>query len=122
MFIRPCVQHSLLYIYTFIYTIAMASKYLNVILLLCSLMIFCQGTPIISPRRLFCCVEYQIQPIPIKSIKGYRMQSSREMCHIDAVIFTTMNNREVCGNKNDEWVRKALDQSSKKNKKMSGSN
>uniref|UniRef100_A0AAY5L5M0 Chemokine interleukin-8-like domain-containing protein n=1 Tax=Esox lucius TaxID=8010 RepID=A0AAY5L5M0_ESOLU len=88
----------------------MAPRYLNVILLLCSLVtMFCQGTREIYPRKLYCCVEYQQQPIPIQNIKGYKMQSSTEVCHIDAIIFYTIKNYKVCANIKDNWVKQALD-------------
>ncbi|NP_001290641.1 chemokine (C-C motif) ligand 20 precursor [Esox lucius] len=101
----------------------MAPRYLNVILLLCSLVtMFCQGTREIYPRKLYCCVEYQQQPIPIQNIKGYKMQSSTEVCHIDAIIFYTIKNYKVCANIKDNWVKQALDHLSKKLKKLSSEN
>ncbi|XP_038819156.1 C-C motif chemokine 20-like [Salvelinus namaycush] len=101
----------------------MAPTYLETILLLCCLVtMFSSTSAAYGPRRLYCCVEYQEKPVPYQQIKGYQLQSSTEVCNIDAIIFYTVKNKKVCATVKDEWVRKALALLSSKLKKMSSSN
>uniref|UniRef100_A0AAZ3QRF6 Chemokine interleukin-8-like domain-containing protein n=1 Tax=Oncorhynchus tshawytscha TaxID=74940 RepID=A0AAZ3QRF6_ONCTS len=87
----------------------MAPTYLETILLLCCVgIMFSSTSAAYGPRRLYCCVEYQEKPIPNQQIKGYKLQSSKEVCNIDAIIFYTLKNKKVCATVKDEWVRKAL--------------
>ncbi|KAL0966374.1 hypothetical protein UPYG_G00294510 [Umbra pygmaea] len=101
----------------------MAQRNSRMILLLFSLAtMFCLVTSdTYGPKRLSCCVEYQKQPIPFNNIKGYKLQSSLEMCHMDAIIFYTIRNIKVCATIKDAWVQKALGFLSEKLKKMTNS-
>uniref|UniRef100_A0A4W5P7F4 Chemokine interleukin-8-like domain-containing protein n=1 Tax=Hucho hucho TaxID=62062 RepID=A0A4W5P7F4_9TELE len=101
----------------------MPPRYLETILLLCCVVtMFSSTSAAYSPRRLYCCVEYQEKPVPYQWIKGYKLQSSKEVCNIDAVIFYILKNRKVCATVKDEWVRKALARISSELKNMSSSN
>ncbi|KAI4809220.1 hypothetical protein KUCAC02_018126 [Chaenocephalus aceratus] len=53
------------------------------------------------------------------SYKGYREQTTKENCNIEAIIFYTVRKNEVCATQKDEWVRKTLELLSSKLKKMS---
>ncbi|XP_024921817.1 C-C motif chemokine 20-like [Cynoglossus semilaevis] len=66
-----------------------------------------------------CCTRYNRKPVPFQVIKGYREQSAKENCHIEAIILYTVRNKEVCVTKRDEWVRNTLELLSTKLKKMS---
>ncbi|XP_068557515.1 C-C motif chemokine 20-like [Cebidichthys violaceus] len=66
-----------------------------------------------------CCTSYNRRPVPFQRIKGYREQTSRESCHIEAIIFYTVKKKEICATRRDEWVRKILELLSSKLKKIS---
>ncbi|KAM4694717.1 C-C motif chemokine 20-like [Discoglossus pictus] len=54
-----------------------------------------------------CCYNYSKKELPLKVIRGFKMQKSYEICDIDAVIFITRKFR-VCANPKDQWVIKAV--------------
>ncbi|XP_056149864.1 C-C motif chemokine 20-like [Lampris incognitus] len=66
-----------------------------------------------------CCTSYTRTPVAFHLIKGFKEQSYREICRIDAIIFYTRRNKKVCASSKDEWVRRALARLSSKLKKMS---
>ncbi|XP_033993945.1 C-C motif chemokine 19-like [Trematomus bernacchii] len=66
-----------------------------------------------------CCTRYNRKPVPFQRIKGYREQTAKENCNIEAIIFYTVMKNEVCATQKDEWVRKTLKLLSSKLKKMS---
>ncbi|XP_042353367.1 C-C motif chemokine 17-like [Plectropomus leopardus] len=66
-----------------------------------------------------CCTRYNRKPVPFQRIKGYREQTTKENCHIDAIIFYTIKRNEICATRKDEWVRKTLELLSSKLRKMS---
>ncbi|XP_037537272.1 C-C motif chemokine 20 [Nematolebias whitei] len=66
-----------------------------------------------------CCTRYNKKPVPFARIKGYREQTTEENCRIDAIIFYTINNYEVCATRQDEWVKNVLFLLSSKLKNMS---
>ncbi|TSO57302.1 C-C motif chemokine 20 [Bagarius yarrelli] len=70
----------------------------------------CQKTDAYGPLNHACCIKYTRTPLDFKVIKGYAVQSSREVCRIDAIIFLTKSNKKVCASAEDEWVQKVLDQ------------
>ncbi|XP_059418744.1 C-C motif chemokine 20-like [Carassius carassius] len=61
-----------------------------------------------GPLNYACCVKYTRNPLPLRVIKGFIEQSSREVCRIDAIIFFTKNKKKVCASVEDQWVRAAL--------------
>nr|XP_020471657.1 C-C motif chemokine 20-like [Monopterus albus] len=66
-----------------------------------------------------CCTSYNRKPVPFQVIKGYREQTTRENCRMEAIIFYTAKKNEICATRRDEWVRKTLELLSSKLKKMS---
>ncbi|XP_047446020.1 C-C motif chemokine 20-like [Mugil cephalus] len=66
-----------------------------------------------------CCTTYTRKPVPFNRVRGFREQSIRENCNIDAIIFYTVKNKEVCATRKDEWVKTLLKLLSSKLKKMS---
>ncbi|XP_008431837.1 C-C motif chemokine 20 [Poecilia reticulata] len=79
---------------------------------------------ILSPAAGFrtskpCCTRYSMRPVPSENIRGYREQVNVEHCRINAIIFYTTNNQEICTSPNDDWVKEALSSLSSKLKTMS---
>ncbi|XP_032387783.1 C-C motif chemokine 26 [Etheostoma spectabile] len=66
-----------------------------------------------------CCTRYNRKPVPFQRIKGFREQTTKENCHIEAIIFYTVKKHEICATRRDEWVRKTLELLSSKLRKMS---
>lgn len=67
-----------------------------------------------------CCIAHFKTPIPVAVFKRFTIQSSGEMCEIDAIIFSTFKGRKVCTDPKDAWVKRAmrfLRKKKKKNKK-----
>ncbi|XP_028283988.1 C-C motif chemokine 20-like [Parambassis ranga] len=90
------------------------------ILLFIILGILCQVPAALSSHvSRSCCTMYYRKPLPFHRIKGYREQTMEGHCNIEAIIFYTIKNKEVCVTRNDKWVRKALELLSSKLKKMS---
>ncbi|KAA8587234.1 hypothetical protein FQN60_016096, partial [Etheostoma spectabile] len=56
-----------------------------------------------------CCTRYNRKPVPFQRIKGFREQTTKENCHIEAIIFYTVKKHEICATRRDEWVRKTLE-------------
>ncbi|XP_005721173.1 C-C motif chemokine 20-like [Pundamilia nyererei] len=69
--------------------------------------------------RTSCCTSYSKTPVSFNRIKGYREQRNWENCRIEAIIFYTVANRQMCANPKAEWVKKLLEQLSAKLKNMS---
>ncbi|XP_053186679.1 C-C motif chemokine 20a.3 [Scomber japonicus] len=51
-----------------------------------------------------CCRRYMKGRLPFKVIRGYSVQSLRENCPINAIIFHTKNGGKVCTNPALSWV------------------
>ncbi|XP_035026592.1 C-C motif chemokine 20-like [Hippoglossus stenolepis] len=69
-----------------------------------------------------CCTRYNRKPVPFQRIKGYREQTIRENCNMEAIIFYTIKKNEICVTRRDAWVKKTLELLSSKLKKMSKPN
>ncbi|XP_015241531.1 PREDICTED: C-C motif chemokine 20-like [Cyprinodon variegatus] len=54
-----------------------------------------------------CCKRYDDIVVNIRHIRGYKGQSKQGDC-INAIIFHTTSNHEVCANPEDEWVKDNL--------------
>ncbi|KAF6727604.1 C-C motif chemokine 2 [Oryzias melastigma] len=88
-------------------------------LLLCFLLGMLSPAPADSARsNLACCTSYNKMQLPFQRIRGYREQNSN-YCRIEAIIFYTIYNRQVCGNPKEKWVKHYLDLLSIKLKNMS---
>ncbi|KAI2667861.1 C-C motif chemokine 20 [Labeo rohita] len=59
-----------------------------------------------SPMR--CCSKYSPKPFPVFRLKDYTLQDATKTCNIEAVIFTTVKNIQICANPGDQWVQKAI--------------
>uniref|UniRef100_A0A3Q0SB19 Chemokine interleukin-8-like domain-containing protein n=1 Tax=Amphilophus citrinellus TaxID=61819 RepID=A0A3Q0SB19_AMPCI len=91
-------------------------------LLLCFILGILSPAPAACARSsTACCTSYSRRPVPFNRIKGYREQSLKENCRIEAIIFYTVANKQVCATRKDEWVRKTLELLSSKLKKLSKS-
>ncbi|XP_016396771.1 monocyte chemotactic protein 1B-like [Sinocyclocheilus rhinocerous] len=59
-----------------------------------------------SPVR--CCTKYSSLPFPVLRLKDFTRQDATMTCNIEAVIFTTVKNRQICANPDDLWVQNAI--------------
>uniref|UniRef100_A0A671P7J8 Chemokine interleukin-8-like domain-containing protein n=1 Tax=Sinocyclocheilus anshuiensis TaxID=1608454 RepID=A0A671P7J8_9TELE len=55
-----------------------------------------------------CCTKYSSQPFPVLRLKDFTRQDATMTCNIEAVIFTTVKNRQICANPDDLWVQNAI--------------
>ncbi|XP_029308544.1 C-C motif chemokine 20a.3 [Cottoperca gobio] len=61
-----------------------------------------------SPVYHGCCRHYMTGRIPFSKIKGYSVQTVKEMCPINAIIFHT-NKGKSCTNPALNWVMEYVD-------------
>uniref|UniRef100_A0A673N1D4 Chemokine interleukin-8-like domain-containing protein n=1 Tax=Sinocyclocheilus rhinocerous TaxID=307959 RepID=A0A673N1D4_9TELE len=57
---------------------------------------------------LRCCTKYSSLPFPVLRLKDFTRQDATMTCNIEAVIFTTVKNRQICANPDDLWVQNAI--------------
>uniref|UniRef100_A0A673KP44 Chemokine interleukin-8-like domain-containing protein n=1 Tax=Sinocyclocheilus rhinocerous TaxID=307959 RepID=A0A673KP44_9TELE len=50
-----------------------------------------------------CCTKYSSQPFPVLRLKDFTWQDATMTCNIEAVIFTSVKNRQICANPDDLW-------------------
>ncbi|XP_016147390.1 monocyte chemotactic protein 1B-like [Sinocyclocheilus grahami] len=72
------------------------------LLLLCVWVSLSQSSPV------RCCTKYSSQPFPVLRLKDFTRQDATMTCNIEAVIFTTVKNRQICANPDDLWVQNAV--------------
>ncbi|XP_059357348.1 monocyte chemotactic protein 1B [Carassius carassius] len=72
------------------------------LLLLCVWVSLSQSSPV------RCCTKYSSQPFPVLRLKDFTRQDATMTCNLEAVIFTTVKNRQVCANPDDLWVKNAM--------------
>ncbi|XP_061587061.1 C-C motif chemokine 7-like [Cololabis saira] len=98
----------------------MASRSITVATALLSLMLgILSPAPVDSSEG--CCTSFTRKRVPFPRIMGYKEQTTNEHCNLDAIIFITINDNEVCATKEDKWVRITLKLLSSKLMNMSGS-
>ncbi|CAG5896848.1 C-C motif chemokine 20-like [Menidia menidia] len=68
-----------------------------------------------------CCTSYSRNPVPFRNIVGYKEQTIKENCRMEAIIFYTIKGNAICADEKDEWVKKTLKFLSIKLKRMSKS-
>ncbi|MGH0131205.1 UNVERIFIED_CONTAM: hypothetical protein FKN15_002998 [Acipenser sinensis] len=51
-----------------------------------------------------CCYSYSIKPLHCSRIRGYTIQTTKDACNIDAIVFHSVGNRNICANPLDKWV------------------
>ncbi|XP_051989223.1 C-C motif chemokine 12-like [Xyrauchen texanus] len=74
----------------------------TLLLLLCVWVTVSQSSPV------RCCTKYSSHQLPFLRLKDFTLQDATMLCNIDAVIFTTVKNRQICANPDDSWVKKAI--------------
>ncbi|XP_069474105.1 C-C motif chemokine 20 [Ambystoma mexicanum] len=72
-----------------------------------------------SSGYLDCCYTYTKKLLRMKDISNFTMQRSSGVCDMDAIIFHTKENFNVCANPEDPWVKSIL-KAFGKNKKSKG--
>ncbi|KAA0718692.1 C-C motif chemokine 4 [Triplophysa tibetana] len=71
----------------------------TVILLVLALSAFCTDASALS-----CCRKYTQTRIHMSLIRGFSIQSNKEHCHLDAVIFHIYGGRNICTDPSKPWV------------------
>ncbi|XP_028648208.1 C-C motif chemokine 20-like [Erpetoichthys calabaricus] len=51
-----------------------------------------------------CCVSYTRKQMKCHAMKGYSIQTSRDLCNIDAIIFYTKWGKQICADPSQQWV------------------
>ncbi|XP_029930747.1 C-C motif chemokine 20a.3 [Myripristis murdjan] len=74
-------------------------------LMLLTIGLFASHTSAVSE----CCRSYTRGIIPCNAIKGYSVQTVKELCHINAIIFYTKKGRAACTNPALGWVMTCVD-------------
>ncbi|XP_069069627.1 C-C motif chemokine 20-like isoform X2 [Pleurodeles waltl] len=69
---------------------------------------------------LDCCTSYSKKPLRLKVVSNFTIQSSSDVCDMDAVIFHTKKRFNVCANPEEPWVKGIVKALSKGNKKSKG--
>ncbi|KAJ8011593.1 hypothetical protein DPEC_G00059860 [Dallia pectoralis] len=76
-----------------------------------------------SEAQKGCCTRYSIGRMPIDRIRGYSIQTIKNHCNIDAIIFHTIQQRKVCVDPAKDWVmvyiRNLRENAERLHKKMS---
>uniref|UniRef100_A0AAV2JWD1 Chemokine interleukin-8-like domain-containing protein n=1 Tax=Knipowitschia caucasica TaxID=637954 RepID=A0AAV2JWD1_KNICA len=67
---------------------------------------------------LYCCTRFTRSPVPFHRIRGYKRQSALENCNLDAIIFHTVRNVQICASESDAWVQRVLERLRKKMAKV----
>ncbi|KAI7809407.1 chemokine C-C motif ligand 20-like precursor [Triplophysa rosa] len=70
-----------------------------IMLLVLALSAFCTDASTLS-----CCRKYTQTRIPMPLIRGFSIQSNKENCHLDAVIFHAHGGRNICTDPSKAWV------------------
>ncbi|XP_026527273.1 C-C motif chemokine 5-like [Notechis scutatus] len=50
-----------------------------------------------------CCFDYVKKPIPQRNVRSFERTSAR--CSMEAVVFITNRNRQMCADPNAQWVQ-----------------
>ncbi|KAL2091893.1 hypothetical protein ACEWY4_011691 [Coilia grayii] len=74
--------------------------------LLLSLCYFARG----GEQAVDCCLKVSGNKIPLKILVSYRVQDKDQGCKIDAVIFTTVKDRQLCAPPKAHWVKRRMNQ------------
>ncbi|XP_019962584.1 C-C motif chemokine 20a.3 [Paralichthys olivaceus] len=61
-----------------------------------------------SAMNYKCCLRYMKTKIPFQAIRGYSIQTRKEMCPIDAIIFHTKRG-QTCADPSQRWVMDYVD-------------
>ncbi|XP_072296483.1 C-C motif chemokine 20-like [Eucyclogobius newberryi] len=71
-----------------------------------------------SPQAQSCCTSYTRSPVPFHRITGIRTQTILKKCDLEAIIFYTVKNNQICANPGDPWVQRTLKKLSDRLKEM----
>ncbi|XP_066565069.1 C-C motif chemokine 20 [Amia ocellicauda] len=55
-----------------------------------------------------CCLSYSKNRLPCKVIKGYTIQSVKDNCNIDAILFHTNGGKTLCHDPSKAWVMERI--------------
>ncbi|XP_078522026.1 C-C motif chemokine 20-like [Lissotriton helveticus] len=74
----------------------------------------------VAQGDLDCCYSHTKKPLRLKVISSFTVQSSSDVCDMDAIIFHTKKRFNVCANPEDKWVKRILKALRKGTKKSKG--
>nr|NP_001290624.1 chemokine (C-C motif) ligand 20 precursor [Esox lucius]ACO14156.1 C-C motif chemokine 20 precursor [Esox lucius] len=87
------------------------------------LMILAVGLFTNSEAQQGCCMSYSTGRIPFNRIRGYSIQTVMGRCNINAIIFHSVQERNICVDPTEGWVmaniRKLREKAERLNKKKS---
>ncbi|KAM4879279.1 C-C motif chemokine 21a-like [Sylvia borin] len=69
-----------------------------------------------------CCLSHSQKTIPYGVVTSYRLQGPKMGCVLEAVVFTTKRNRNICASPNDDTVKKLMKHLDKKPKDAKNKN
>ncbi|TRZ21030.1 hypothetical protein HGM15179_006051 [Zosterops borbonicus] len=69
-----------------------------------------------------CCLNHSQRIIPYSVVTSYRLQGPKTGCVLEAVVFTTKRNRNICASPDDDTVKKLMKHLDKKAKKDKSKN
>ncbi|MGH0163549.1 UNVERIFIED_CONTAM: hypothetical protein FKN15_045985 [Acipenser sinensis] len=58
----------------------------------------------VSAQYQDCCMSYSKKLLPCRGIRGYSIQSVKDLCNIEAVIFHTIRGKNICADPAQKWV------------------
>ncbi|XP_041120629.1 C-C motif chemokine 20-like [Polyodon spathula] len=58
----------------------------------------------VSAQYQDCCMSYSKKALPCPRIRGYSIQSVKDLCNIEAVVFHTIRGKNICADPSQEWV------------------
>ncbi|KTG46401.1 hypothetical protein cypCar_00004352 [Cyprinus carpio] len=72
------------------------------------LLLLCVWVSLSQSSSVRCCTKYSSHPFPVLRLKDFTRQDPTMTCNLEAVIFTTVKNRQICANPDDLWVQNAI--------------
>ncbi|XP_066037050.1 C-C motif chemokine 21a-like isoform X2 [Chamaea fasciata] len=69
-----------------------------------------------------CCLNHSQKTIPYSVVTSYRLQGPKTGCVLEAIVFTTKRNRNICASPDDDTVKKLMKHLDKKGKEDKNKN
>ncbi|XP_041127261.1 C-C motif chemokine 20-like [Polyodon spathula] len=58
----------------------------------------------VSAQYQDCCMSHSKKALPCRGIRGYSIQSVKDLCNIEAVVFHTIRGKNICADPAQKWV------------------
>ncbi|XP_030629315.1 C-C motif chemokine 2 [Chanos chanos] len=72
------------------------------------LLLLVTWTTLTETSAVKCCTKYSDAALPVVRLRDYRVQDLTGLCHIEAVIFSTVRGRLICANPEEKWVKDGI--------------